>query len=301
MAGAWGVASLSAALTHGPVSRAQEQLAPPVYCAGFRAGASGSSETEGPTLHDDSRAESGTLAFVTVRAADEPRDAADYFRPLSAPRKTLAALQQPAELDFLDQPLEVVLEAIEVQSGVAFEFDESGLEEVAITSDAEVTVQLRNMSFAAALGLLLRDLDLDYVVADDYVLITSQERASAARETRTYAIVDHPLLCSGDALKFARTVRQHVELACAAEKQSVAIDVLPGVLVVSANQKPHEAAESFLQQYAQALAAYDVASATSANPASAQPVSEPHTVPSNGSPTAQQALDPFAPSADSGR
>lgn len=259
-----GIASLWAALGGDAILHAQGETSGTIYCAGVCF--PGGQEAEGVTLHDDSRADAPPRPFVTVRSADEARDAAMYFRPMSQPSRTLAALRKPVKFKYLDQPLESLMEEFQTQTGVPFFLDEAGLEESAITSDSEVTMYVDGMTAAAALAMTLSDLDLDYVANEEYVLITSRDRASETRETRTYAIVDHPLLRGEDSLKFARTLRKHVERATETGASSVAVDVLPGALVITADRRSHEAAERLMRQYAEVLAACDAVAGAERTP-----------------------------------
>jgi hypothetical protein len=214
-----------------------------------------------------------TQPFQAVRPARFRRNAeeAGYFRPLAQPRKTQAALEHVVEFDVDDMPMEDFFAGLEETTGVRFLFDATGLEEAALTSDAEITCRSAGMPLHVAIGLLLRDLDCACVIEDEYVLITSRETADLIRETRLYALVDHPLLREADADRLAATIAMHADQAAWGGFQDTKVDLLPGALAISGYRESAPKAESLLRQYARLLAEYDAAPSATASRASSSP------------------------------
>ena len=64
------------------------------------------------------------------------------------------------------------------------------LTDVGITTDRPVTKNLRGISLRSALQLLLRDLDLTYVVKSEYLLITTPEEANKTLVVKVYPVGD---------------------------------------------------------------------------------------------------------------
>ncbi|HEV7279168.1 MAG TPA: hypothetical protein VGN57_03055 [Pirellulaceae bacterium] len=197
----------------------------------------------------------------TVRPAPVPRsaDQEGYFRPLYQPPKTQSALEQVVEFEMVDQPMERLFAGLEETTGVPFYLDETGLEEAAITSDAEITCRSAGMPLYAALDLIVRDLDLAYVVHDEYVQITSRESAELTLETRLFALGDHPLLHEADAAKLVSVIQRHASHSQWSGWWSLKADLLPGVIVLSGERDTLPRAEEFLRQYARLMAEYDAA------------------------------------------
>jgi len=105
----------------------------------------------------------------------------------------------------LDQPLKTPLEAVETpliemlnqfQSDYDFPivFDNAALDEVAVSPETEVTINLRKIiSLRSALELILRQPgleDLTYVIDHEVLLITTEDRANETLVTRVYRVDD---------------------------------------------------------------------------------------------------------------
>ncbi|MEM9352925.1 MAG: hypothetical protein AAGA92_07925 [Planctomycetota bacterium] len=96
-------------------------------------------------------------------------------------------------LTYIELPLSEVMDNLENEYEIQIEFDEAALEEIGASSDTEVTINIRNVSLRSALNLILRSPgleDLTYVVEDEVLLITTEERANETLKVKVYPVAD---------------------------------------------------------------------------------------------------------------
>jgi hypothetical protein len=134
---------------------------------------------------------SGTvyLSLVGVAAASEQETAA---RPLPTPGQAtiVAALDQPAELDFRDQPLTDVIEFLRQKHQIEIQLDTKALSDAGVGSDTPITRRLQGITLRSALRLLLSELDLTYIVGHGYLMITSKTEAENRLIFKVYPVKD---------------------------------------------------------------------------------------------------------------
>ena len=108
-----------------------------------------------------------------------------------AAEKIEEALKQPTELEFIETPLQDVMDYLKKKHKIEIQIDHKALDDVGLDpSTTPVTKSLKGISLRAALRLLLRDLDLTYVIQDEVLLITTPEEAENRLTTRIYAVGD---------------------------------------------------------------------------------------------------------------
>ena len=73
---------------------------------------------------------------------------------------------------------------------VEIQLDKKALGDVGIASDTPVTKNLKGVSLRSALRMMLRELNLTYVIQDEVLLITTPEEAQSRLETKTYPVGD---------------------------------------------------------------------------------------------------------------
>lgn len=100
------------------------------------------------------------------------------------------ALQLPTEVDFVEVPLTDAIEYLKDLHGIEIQLDRYALAEDGLRTDIPITRGFKGISLRSALRVILADFDLTYVVQDDVLLITTQERARNTRKTKVYAIGD---------------------------------------------------------------------------------------------------------------
>lgn len=118
-----------------------------------------------------------------------------YFavRDPAADQRVREILAQPvsdAGLDFADVPLNEVLENLKDEHGVEVRMDRAALEDLGVSEDEPVTITLRNVRIDTALEAVLSPLELDYLIVDGVVVVTSREGAYEHPVTAVYPVAD---------------------------------------------------------------------------------------------------------------
>lgn len=175
-----------------------------------------------------------------------------------ASQRISEALRKPlpeAGLEFDGTPLEQIIENLREEYGVEILIDRPALEDLGIDETQPISVRLRNVSLQAALKLMLKELELTYVVANEVLLITTQEEADTRLSVRVYPVRDllDPNYAPTDADKKSGTPAELIPIKDALIS-AVASDtwaengggeaeirpLRPGLLVISQTQAVHE-------------------------------------------------------------
>lgn len=107
-----------------------------------------------------------------------------------AEEKIRQALQEPTTVDFLDTPLEDVLNFIEDLHAIPVVVDKRALDDLGLDLGEPITIALINVSLRSALDLILRDLDLTFVIDSEVLMITSIEEAETMLSVMIYPVKD---------------------------------------------------------------------------------------------------------------
>lgn len=95
-------------------------------------------------------------------------------------------LQDETSQDFIDTPLNEAVRVLSESHDIPMLIDRRALEEVGLTADTPVNIALHRVSLRSFLRLMLRDLELTYMVKDEVLQITALEAAEQNLETRMY-------------------------------------------------------------------------------------------------------------------
>jgi hypothetical protein len=169
------------------------------------------------------------FAAFTGLAARRPLAAAEPWpavgaEPSAAEVKIHSALTKEAHFDFIETPLDQAVQFLKEAHQIPIELDKKALDQVGIGTDTPITRALKGIALESALRLLLRDLDLGFVVQDEVLLITSADeiRKSGARcEVRVYRT--HGVLSEGET----------PEALAAALTETLASEPIPAARAVS--------------------------------------------------------------------
>lgn len=93
----------------------------------------------------------------------------------TAEQKIEAALGSPTKLEFIETPLGDVVDFLEDHYGIEIQIDTKALADVGIATDTPITKSPKGISLRSALRLMLRELDLTYVIQDEVLLITTEK------------------------------------------------------------------------------------------------------------------------------
>lgn len=97
-----------------------------------------------------------------------------------------AALLQNTMFDFYDTPLEEVMAYLADEHGMSVVIDERALDDLAISPDVPVTLNVKDVMLESGLRLMLSAHDLTFIVKNEVLLITTTEEAASTLETRVY-------------------------------------------------------------------------------------------------------------------
>ena len=94
-----------------------------------------------------------------------------------AEKKITAALKSPTQVDFIETPLQDVIDFLKDYHGIEIQIDTKALNDVGIDPTTPITKNLKGISLRSALKLILREFELTYVIQDEVLLITTPEEA----------------------------------------------------------------------------------------------------------------------------
>ncbi len=107
-----------------------------------------------------------------------------------AERKIEAVLNSPTELAFKDTPLTDVADYLKDKHQIEIQLDKKAMEEASIAPETKVTCNIKGITLRSALRLMLRELGLTYVIANEALYITTTEAAEAQLTTVIYPVAD---------------------------------------------------------------------------------------------------------------
>ena len=93
-------------------------------------------------------------------------------------------------LDFQDTALEEVVAFLRDEYEIEIQLDTIALEDLGVDPQDPITVNLRNISLRSALRLMLKPLELTYVIDDEVLLITSEDDALTRLSVKVYPVAD---------------------------------------------------------------------------------------------------------------
>jgi len=216
----------------------------------------GDAAAKEPRGGDPFSAEPAKVAAKKTPAAPQPQ------RPASSNERVREALHHPTRIEFVDTPLQDAISFLKDYHQIEIQLDNRALEDAGVGSDTPVTRTLNGLPLKSALKILLDDLDLAYVVQNDVLLITTQDKASAICEVRVYDVTK---LVAPDAkaeeilqtltMLLSETVQRTVGgETVSSGLQRIRIVPLRDLLVILASQEEHEEIAKILQELATALA-----------------------------------------------
>lgn len=163
------------------------------------------------------------------------------------------ALRSPLNssgISFDAAPLVDVVEFLETDYGIPVQLDRPAMDEIGIDTQEPVTANLHGISLRAALRLMLRPLNLTYIIRNEVLLFTTPEEAEAELVTCVY---DLRAVGSGTD---AKSVDQIVDaiVSCVATESwaengggdAQIRPVEPGLLVIAQTRAVHEEINSLL-------------------------------------------------------
>lgn len=105
-----------------------------------------------------------------------------------ATARIMSALGDETTQCFIETPLSDAIQQISETHGIPIVIDTRALEEIGLSHEQGVTIDLKNVTLRSYLRLMLRDLDLTYMVKDEVMQITTAEAAEDNLVTEMYVL-----------------------------------------------------------------------------------------------------------------
>jgi hypothetical protein len=232
-----------------------------------------------------------------------------------AEMKIRKALLEPTRIEFIETPLIDVIEFLEEQHGIQIELVTSALDAIGIGSDTPITRNLKGISLKSALTLMLKDLELIYVIQDEILQITTYEESEVNAVTRVYDVED---LLGDDRSSEALVEAVTTSCFCGDAHVHASIAEFRGRLIVDASYRSQERVARLLAMFRatqgkadtrsvqNSLGLYPLGGGPAAQPLErnarlkepkkieiADPFGEGVPVPSKPKPKSKPAADPF--------
>lgn len=176
--------------------------------------------------------------------------------------KIIRALHGPLSgpgLDYTDTPLHEVLLDLQQRSGIPIHIDRAALDEFGVNIDESVTVNFRNISLGAAMRLMLKELQLTYIIENEVLFVTTHDRAEKSLMTCVYDVRDLGFTTTSAAAKSTSPSADNNRLAeviidCIATDtwakngggQAEVQPLGPDLLVISQTRSVHEEIQQLL-------------------------------------------------------
>ncbi|MCA9152395.1 MAG: sigma-70 family RNA polymerase sigma factor [Planctomycetales bacterium] len=211
------------------------------------------------TLPTDQAAEQieTRLSLTTATARDALSSPTTQSQPIRfttmdpATQQIIDKLQEPTEIEAFDESLSEVVTRLEELHDIEIKIDQIHLDQVGVTSDQSVNIQLKRKTLASALRLMLRDLGLTYTVTDETLLVTTPDFANDDVTTRVYTLpAKWPI--TGDALEDLIT-KQIQPASWSDTGRKGAIDAIGLTLVVTQSFEVHQQIDRLLTQLDQSF------------------------------------------------
>ena len=105
-------------------------------------------------------------------------------------RQILAALDESTILEFDDSTLDEVVEFLAEFHQIPMIVDRRALDDIGFDFSLKISKELRGISLRSGLRLLLKEMDLTYVISDEVLQITTPEEAESQLITKVYPVGD---------------------------------------------------------------------------------------------------------------
>lgn len=170
---------------------------------------------------------------------------------LSSNDRIRATLDDATAFSFVELPLQEAARFIGEQHDIPVILNRRALEEIGIDTDAPITLSLQNVSLRSALRLMLRDLELTYMIQDQVLQITTPEHAEGHLEVRIYKLSKILAGQSDQVVKAMQTtVRTDMWDIAGGPCAAALVD---HVIVVSGTETLHESVADFLRELEKSL------------------------------------------------
>ena len=185
---------------------------------------------------------SGKMVLRNARNGDSDSPS----NPSQTRERIQSALDSKTTQTFIELPLSEAIQTLSETHDIPMVIDHRGLEEIGLDAEAGVSIDMKNMSLRGFLRLMLRDLDLTYMVREEYLEITTFEEAENRLATEMYLLPDAIVPRSDDVIEvMAVSINPGTWEARGGSSNAIAFD---HVLVVSTTSDTHDRLGKFLEE-----------------------------------------------------
>ncbi len=110
-------------------------------------------------------------------------------------KQVLSEPLKSSGLEFIEEPLESVVNFLQDEYGIPISLDAPALEDAGLTLDEPESIKIHNVTLRSALRLWLKTNRLTYVIRNEVLIITTSEAAEAELKVCVYDVRD---LIGGD-------------------------------------------------------------------------------------------------------
>jgi hypothetical protein len=193
------------------------------------------------------------------RVPDEPNNLCkcEGDTNLAAIAKIESALSSPLSrsgLDFEDTPLMEVVDQIQSEYEIPIQIDMAALDENGIGSDEPVSTNLQGISLRSALRLLLKPLQLVYVIDNEVLVITTRDDADSRIKVCVYDVrdlIDAPPAVALSELTNVITASISPDSWAESSGKGSIRSYPPNLLVIAQPQGVHEQVQDLLKRMRQ--------------------------------------------------
>lgn len=107
-----------------------------------------------------------------------------------AEKRIRSALNNPARMEFIETPLNDVIEFLKDEHEIPIQVDKKALEDEGVDSATPITMNLAGVSFRSAMRLMLDPIGLTYVIKNEVMLVTTKVKAEEDLITKVYPVAD---------------------------------------------------------------------------------------------------------------
>jgi hypothetical protein len=157
--------------------------------------------------------------------------------------RALRAPLHSTGLDFVQTPLKDVVDQLATEYGIPIQLDKTALDEVGINEDQQVSVNLHNVSLRSGLRLMLKTLQLTYIIRDEVLILTTPDAAEKDVIPCVYNVNELVRNGGSDLESIADMIRTCVEWDTWAKNggsRSEIRAIKPDLLVISQTDAVHQ-------------------------------------------------------------
>lgn len=161
-----------------------------------------------------------------------------------------AALDERTSQTFVETPLQDAVRQLSDTHQIPILIDRRALQEIGLDADLPVNLDLKNVTLRSFLRLMLRELDLTYMVKNEVLQITTLEAAEQNLIIEMYPLPDR-LAGKSDQIVKALTATVTPD-TWETQGGPSSVNVIDNVLVVSTTESVHGDVEDFMRKFEQA-------------------------------------------------